>query len=381
MKSTYRITILAIILAACSGAPRKQEEGWEVTIRGKVGYPQMNTPIVIRELRQDRPTTFEDTIQMKGNYTFEKKIRIKEPGYYQLNFFKRQFVTVILDKSNLEVNVDGNDPDGFYEVKGSPDQELLRQLQAYLRDAQGSEEAKALESEFQLAARNNDEAKIMELREKYQAVVDKAYDQSAAFLVQQPPSLGLINLLQNGRDLDRDKYFDVYLTSADKFRKEWPDNYYAKEFVQYVEVLKKTAIGQPAPEISLPDPSGKLVTLSSFRGKFVFVDFWAKWCGPCRKENPNLVKAYRSFKGKDFEILGVSLDRNREDWLKTIQDDGLTWTNISDLKFWNSQAARDYNLSAIPYSVLVDPQGIIVAKNLRGPALSRKLKEVLKRKS
>ncbi len=183
--------------------------------------------------------------------------------------------------------------------------------------------------------------------------------------------------MQQNNILDRDKYFDVYLVTSDKLKKEWPDYDVAKEFITMVDNMKATAIGQITPEIELPNPEGQVIKLSSLRGKYVLVDFWAKWCGPCRRENPNVVKAYQKYKDKGFEVYGVSLDRNKEDWVQAIQEDGLTWTQVSDLKYFESKAAADYNISAIPFSILVDPQGKIIAKNLRGPALNKKLEEVL----
>lgn len=138
-------------------------------------------------------------------------------------------------------------------------------------------------------------------------------------------------------------------------------------------------IGKKAPDFSLPDINGRQVKLSSFRGRYVLVDFWASWCGPCRNENPNVVNAYQRYKDKNFTVLGVSLDRPgaKEQWMKAIRDDKLDWTHVSDLQFWNSPVVPLYGLEGIPFNVLVDPDGKVVAEGLRGPDLAAKLEELL----
>jgi peroxiredoxin len=153
----------------------------------------------------------------------------------------------------------------------------------------------------------------------------------------------------------------------------------AANFQKALEPLKHTAPGTMAPDFTQNDANGVPVKLSSFRGKYVLVDFWASWCGPCREENPNVVRVYNKYKDKNFTILGVSLDKaeGRANWLAAIKSDGLNWTQVSDLKFWSNQAAALYYVSSIPANFLIDPSGKIIAKDLRGDDLDDKLKEVL----
>ncbi|MDH6305164.1 peroxiredoxin [Parabacteroides sp. PF5-5] len=152
---------------------------------------------------------------------------------------------------------------------------------------------------------------------------------------------------------------------------------YILDLDKIITQLENVQIGKVAPEFSLPDTAGVQVSLSSFRGKYLLIDFWAAWCPPCRRENPNVVKAFEDFKDKGFTVLGISLDRDKSQWLKAIADDKLTWTHLSDLKYWDSEIPALYGVRGIPDNVLLNPEGIIIARNITGEALHNKLKEVM----
>ncbi|MBD0368365.1 MAG: TlpA family protein disulfide reductase, partial [Flavisolibacter sp.] len=150
-----------------------------------------------------------------------------------------------------------------------------------------------------------------------------------------------------------------------------------KAVAENIAFNKVGAVGTEALNFTQNDVNGQPVSLSSFRGKYVLIDFWASWCKPCRMENPNVVKAYQKFSNKNFTILGVSLDQEKEPWIKAIEKDKLSWTQVSDLKFWSNEVAVLYHVQGIPQNFLVDPNGKIVAKNLRGQELEAKLCELL----
>ncbi|HEU4551379.1 MAG TPA: TlpA disulfide reductase family protein [Chitinophaga sp.] len=198
-----------------------------------------------------------------------------------------------------------------------------------------------------------------------------------AFIQSYPNSLVSLHAIQEygGAVPDVDVVQPLFEALSAQVRQTAPGRRYGA----YLARLARTAIGKTAPEIALPDTAGKVIKLSSFRGKYVLIDFWASWCGPCRAENPVVVKAYEKYKSKGFEILGVSLDKetSKAAWIKAIRDDQLTWPQVSDLKYWNSAVADDYGVRAIPQNFLLDPQGKIIAKNLRGDALEQKLGEAL----
>ena len=198
---------------------------------------------------------------------------------------------------------------------------------------------------------------VMDFTKSHPASVVSAYEIYANFSYN--PQLGQIDSLYQQLD-----------TAARK-------TYFGKQLAVIIEKAKQTAVGKNAPDFSANDINGKPLSLSSLKGNYVLLDFWASWCGPCRQENPNIVKAYHAFHNKGFNIFGVSLDDSRADWLQAIKKDGLNWTQVSDLKGWKSDAAALYGIKGIPMNFLIDKNGVIIAKGLRGKDLENKLLEIL----
>lgn len=357
---------ILFLVFSCSKADKQ-----ELSVSGKVSMSGEGSISI---------TAWSDTTEQKipvewnaADRTFKATIRVTEPSYYRITFFDRLPVDFILSTSDITIDIDES---GTPQVKGSPELEVLEKVGAVRTRFEQSATLAAINQSYQEAATRNDEQAMQVLRSNFEAEFKKVNDTIVNVLRASMPSIAVIEFL-NQSSLDADQYAGFYQEVADGFKNEWAGYKLVKDFKARVEKMKATAIGAMAPEISLPDPDGKMVKLSSFRGKYVLVDFWAKWCGPCRQENPNLVKAWNRFRKKNFQVVGVSLDRNKADWVMAIEQDGLDWVHISDLQYFNSVAARDYNINAIPFSVLIDPNGVIVEKNLRGAVLEEKLSKYL----
>ena len=214
-----------------------------------------------------------------------------------------------------------------------------------------------------LQARYN---KIMETKQALQQQFIKQYPDSYISL--------LVLMEQSGHDIDVAAVEPVYKSLSANVRATAA----GVEFAKAIDAARATSVGAMAPVFTQNDVNDKPVSLTDFHGKYVLVDFWASWCGPCRGENPNVVKAYNQYKDKNFTVLGVSLDRpgKKDDWLAAIKADGLAWTQVSDLKFWDNDVAKLYGIKSIPQNYLLDPTGKIIGKNLRGDDLNKKLAEL-----
>lgn len=274
---------------------------------------------------------------------------------------------------NKKIGIAGSKSDlQHLKITGSPSHQDFQRFQQVFNPLISS-----LNSTVNLINKATQKPQFDALMKVYDSVRANIQSEIDKFIAAKPKSIvSVFTLLVTAEMYDDplllEKRYDKLDSSVKKFS-------ISKNLSSYIQYNKVGAIGTAAMDFSQPDTTGTPVSLSSFRGKYVLVDFWASWCGPCRAENPNVVTNYKEFKAKNFTVLGVSLDRpgGKDNWLGAIHRDGLTWTHVSDLQYFNNAAAQLYRVNSIPFNFLIDPTGKIIAKNLRGDLLHSKLCEVL----
>lgn len=374
MKKIIFIALVAIISQSCT-----EKKFGAFTVSGQIKNAN-EQKIYLQELSltEKEPLNLDTaTIDKKGNFILRGVG--KEEGLYRISTEMGMDFIIINDNNNIKLIADLNDYI-HYKVEGSV---ASAQLHAFFENYRQQDSAMAscfirLDS---LQKTNAPDSIVLPCRQErdrrmgdLNALVTNFINKSES------PAARIYAIGIASRTLKKEELQQLAKASVNKF----PEHRSLKKISTMLSVAAQPAPSEnsldntEAPDFTLPDPNGKMISLKSFRGKYVLVDFWASWCGPCRQENPTVVAAFNRFKDKNFTVLGVSLDDNKAKWLKAVQDDKLTWTHVSDLKQWESIVVPMYQIQGIPFNVLVDPNGKIIASGLRGEDLEKTLSSVLK---
>lgn len=361
--------IALMVFISCSNTIKSSEGIFKLT-------GQIENPADLKKVLLYDGETLVDSALLDATAKFSFERTVTEPALYTLVVGFRPYMFILGPNDEVTFKTDLADGEN-YEVTGSPLSTKLQKL-AGIRSKLQKEQSQ-LESEFESRTEKGEDPRAVqnELMEKSFASAEAAATDTYAFANENRDNLAGFYGMLFLSSLDAVSYESELIKYAEEEAVKFPNNVTAQSFVKHFADLKVLSIGQPAPDFASTTPDGETVRLSDFKGKYVLLDFWAAWCGPCRQENPNIVEQYHAFKDKGFTVLGVSLDEKKESWVKAIENDKLDWVQVSDLQRWNSEAATLYNITAIPASFLIDPDGKIVAKNLRGPALKEFLAKTL----
>lgn len=366
------MSLLAVQAGAQSITPR------DFTVQGKIKNGSAGEKVYL-QLSANPPVTIDSTT-LAADGSFRIKATEKDGGnFYLLNVADRQKVVLLVEGGEqLNVLADGYDKDskgvpGKAQITGSKNMEYYGKL----LDLNQSmvERVNQWNESYAQASEKKDTKKMQAIQEAFRQAEQEHLTKIKAMIPEMGTSLVALFAANNLLNPERD--FAEMEAVAKRIEQENVNSKMAQAYLGYIKRVRGVAVGDEAPDFTLDTPEGGTVSLSSLRGKYVLIDFWASWCGPCRMENPNVVKMYNKYKDKGFSIYGVSLDNSKDAWIAAIKKDGLTWVHGSELKKWNSEVAQTYGVNAIPATYLIGKDGKVIAKNLRGASLESKLEELI----
>ena len=381
MKKIIYVLGASVLLAACGGNSNKGA----FQLNGTLTNATAGDVIYLEELAPGSKLTIDSaTIDDKGNFAFTHAS--PESGFYRVKSSEQNFAMLVLDSSQkVTLTGDYKNLGNSYKTEGSEDTKVFLEFNTLGKEIQMKTDSMQQAFQTVVGTMKADSLKMDSLNkvfgDVYNKIIDTYQEQFAALVTKNKSSLAVLAGIQQ---LNPNKYLSLYKEVEAALITKYPSSKYLVNlkkdiaaFESQSQKASKLAIGSEAPDFVLSTPEGKPLALSSFRGKVVMIDFWASWCGPCRKENPNVVAMYKKLHSKGFEIYGVSLDDDKDKWLNAIKTDGLVWNHASDLKGFENQVAKLYGVDGIPFTILLDKEGKIIEKGLRGKELEAKVEAAL----